>query len=224
MSNGTFYAYVVFLIISGVLLAVLAGLGLGQSRGARVVNGLFAAGFLTYGLYLLLVFDGGEVHIFFYAFIVPIIAVVRMIQARNARKAAASVPAAAWQTGYPAPGNAPNATGYPVPGQNAVGYPVPGPAAPGYAAPGYPAPGQAPVAPLPGAPSYQIGGQGTPGYPQQPGQPQQQAPYGHQAPYGQPAPQAPYGQPGYPQPPQAPFPPHNGSGQPPATDPTRGWS
>jgi hypothetical protein len=177
VSDGTFYAYVVFLIISGILLAVLAGVGLGQSRGARVVNGLFAAGFLAYGLYLLLVFDGGEVHIFFYAFIVPILALVRMIQARNARKSAASVPPTAWPTGQPAPGYAPNATGYPVPGQ----------AAQGYVAPGYPAPGQE-----------------TPGYPQHPGQPQQPAPYGQQS--------------------QPPFPPHNGPGQPPAADPTRGWS
>jgi len=212
VSDSAFYAYVAFLIISGILLAVLAGVGFGQSRGARVVNGLFAAGFLAYGLYLLFVFDGGELRIFFYAFILPIVAVVRMIKARGIRKPTAPMSSTARQTGYPAPGYVPNATGYPVPGQNATGYPAPGQAAPGYFAPGYPAAGQGLAATMPGAPSYPIAGQGTAGYPQQ------------QTPYGQPAPQGPYGQPGHPQLGQPPLPPHHGPGQPPAAVPTRGWS
>ena len=102
MSDGTFLAYVALLFASGVLLAVLGIAGFGQSKLARVLDGVAAAGFLGYSIYLLFFFDGGEFRIFFYAFIVPVIAVVQIVKARKARReeqqmAAAPEPAPAPQ-------------------------------------------------------------------------------------------------------------------------------
>ena len=42
--------------------------------------------FLGYAVYLLFFFEGGEVRIFFYAFIVPIFAVIQIFKARKARR------------------------------------------------------------------------------------------------------------------------------------------
>ncbi len=84
MSDGTFYGYILLLAVSGIALTVLAARGFGQSTGLRVIDGLFAAGFLGYAFYLLFVFDGGQVRILFYAFIVPIVAVSKVIKERRA--------------------------------------------------------------------------------------------------------------------------------------------
>jgi hypothetical protein len=86
VSDGTFLAYIALLFASGVLLAVLGIGGFGQSKLARVLDGVAAAAFLGYSIYLLLFFEGGEVRIFFYAFIVPIFAVVQIFKARKARR------------------------------------------------------------------------------------------------------------------------------------------
>ena len=91
MSDGTFLGYIALLFVSGVLLAVLGIGGFGQSRLARVVDGVFAAAFLIYGAYLLLFFDGGSVFISYYAFIVPILAVVQVVKARKNRSEARAV-------------------------------------------------------------------------------------------------------------------------------------
>lgn len=97
MSDGTFFAYIALLVFSGVLLAVLGLGGFGQSKGARIIDGVFAAAFVIYAGYLLFVFDGGRVIISYYAFIVPILAIVQVFKARKANRQAAeaaAVPAA----------------------------------------------------------------------------------------------------------------------------------
>lgn len=86
MSDGTFLAYIALLLASAVLLAVLGIVGFGQSKLARVLDGVFAAGFLAYAVYLLFFFEGGEVRILFYAFLVPILAVIQIFKARKARR------------------------------------------------------------------------------------------------------------------------------------------
>lgn len=86
MSDGAFYGYIALLFISAILLAVLGLAGFGQSKGARIFDGIAAAAFLAYSIYLLLFFEGGEVRIFFYAFAVPVLAVVQMVKARKARQ------------------------------------------------------------------------------------------------------------------------------------------
>ncbi|MEV6631835.1 hypothetical protein AB0M54_13895 [Actinoplanes sp. NPDC051470] len=97
MSDGTFFAYIALLFVSGAILAVLGLGGFGQSKGARILDGVFAAAFVVYAGYLLFVFDGGTVIISYYAFIVPILAIVQVFRARKAQREAAAaeaVPAA----------------------------------------------------------------------------------------------------------------------------------
>ena len=86
MSDGTFLGYIALLAASGVLLAVLGIAGFGQTKLARVFDGIAAVAFLGYAVYLLFFFEGGEVRIFFYAFIVPIFAVIQIFKARKARR------------------------------------------------------------------------------------------------------------------------------------------
>jgi hypothetical protein len=87
MPDGPFYPYIGLLILSGVLLAVLAGAGFGQARGARLVDALFAAGFLGYAAYLWIA-DPDTVEIFFYAFAVPVFAVINIVRSRGRRRGA----------------------------------------------------------------------------------------------------------------------------------------
>jgi hypothetical protein len=93
MSEGEFHAYVGLLTVSAVILSVLAARGFGQSAGARVLDGLFAAGFLGYAGYLVLA-DPDTVRIFFYAFAVPVVGIVQAVRAtRAARSRQVSHPA-----------------------------------------------------------------------------------------------------------------------------------
>jgi hypothetical protein len=153
MSDGTFYGYIVLLLVSGITLAVLAARGFGQSPGLRVLDGLFALGFLGYALYLLFVFDGGQVRLLFYAFIVPIIAVSKVVRQRRAvREARALLSAGPTGTGAAPYGGA---KGSPIPPPNPV---VPSAA---YTAPALSGRTGAPVSPSP----Y---GRHTPGQPIEP--------------------------------------------------------
>jgi hypothetical protein len=86
MSDGPFYPYIGLLILSGVLLAVMAAAGFGQARGARLVDALFAAGFLGYAAYLWIA-NPDTVEIFFYAFAVPVFAVINVVRSRRHRRA-----------------------------------------------------------------------------------------------------------------------------------------
>jgi hypothetical protein len=79
-----FYVYVLFLIASGVAMLVMGSLRLPYARRSRVLNFVMGAGFVIYGLYLLLFFSSGHVFIFFYAFILPIMMAVRFFRERTA--------------------------------------------------------------------------------------------------------------------------------------------
>jgi high-affinity Fe2+/Pb2+ permease len=79
--------YIALLFVSAVLLAVLAIGGFGQSAGARAIDGIAAAAFLGYAVYLLFFFEGGKYTVFLYAFVVPVIAVVQMVKSRKAKRA-----------------------------------------------------------------------------------------------------------------------------------------
>lgn len=98
MSDTQFYLYAGLLAVSGLLLLALAATGFGQSTGARVLNVLFGLGFTGYGGYLLLFFEGSEVRVFYYAFIVPVFMVVQAVRAYLARRNQAQ-PVAEGQTG-----------------------------------------------------------------------------------------------------------------------------
>jgi hypothetical protein len=82
-----FLIYVLFLILSGVAMLVLAGLKSGQSTGRRVLNAVLGAVFTGYGLYLLLFFHGGHYVVFFYVFILPILMIVQFFRGRSALRA-----------------------------------------------------------------------------------------------------------------------------------------
>jgi len=120
---------VLFLILSGIAMLIIAGVRTGQTKLRRLWNGIFGAGFLGYGLYLLLVFHGGHYFIFFYAFILPILMIVQFFRDRGlvrARQQAGPFGRYGQQPGYGQP---------PPPGYGQ-------PPQPGYAQqPGY---GQAP--------------------------------------------------------------------------------
>ncbi len=63
---------------------VMGSLRLPYARRSRVLNFVMGAAFVIYGLYLLLFFSAGHVFIFFYAFILPIMMVVRFFRERTA--------------------------------------------------------------------------------------------------------------------------------------------
>jgi len=161
---NVFHVYVLFLILCGIAMLVLASVRTGQTKLLRIWNAIVGAGFTVYGLYLLIFFHGGSYRIFFYVFILPILLIVRFFRERSAYQARQQ--AAAAQPGYP------QQQGYGQPGYQQQGY-----GQQGYGQQGYPQQGY-------GQPSYPQQGQGRPGYPQQG--------YGQQG-YDQPGYQRPYG-------------------------------
>jgi hypothetical protein len=80
-SDGVVVAYIAALVISGVLLVALGAINfIKQSVGFRILNVLIGLAFLGYAFYLLFLFNGGEIRIFFYAFIVPVILIVQAVR------------------------------------------------------------------------------------------------------------------------------------------------
>jgi hypothetical protein len=118
-----FDVYVLFLILSGVAMLVMAFLKAGRARRRRIWSGILGAGFTIYGLYLLLFFQGGHYILFYYAFILPILMTVQFFRERSAYKAAQGSQAA--PVPYP---------GYGLPQYGQPGYGQP-PAQPGYGQP-----------------------------------------------------------------------------------------
>jgi Fibronectin type III domain len=82
-----FLIYVLFLIVSGIAMFVMASVKSGQTAGRRAWYAVFGAGFTLYGLYLLLFFPGGHYLLFFYAFILPVLMTVRFFRDRSAFRA-----------------------------------------------------------------------------------------------------------------------------------------
>ncbi|HTZ92431.1 MAG TPA: hypothetical protein VMB74_08560 [Streptosporangiaceae bacterium] len=82
-----FGVYVLFLIVSGIAMLVLACIKSGQINVRRIWNAVFGAAFTGYGLYLLLFFKGGHYFLFFYVFILPILMIVRFFRDRPAVRA-----------------------------------------------------------------------------------------------------------------------------------------
>ncbi|MFA1542453.1 hypothetical protein [Actinomadura monticuli] len=80
-ADAAFSWYVVFLLVSGVAMLLMAAIGGGQSIGERLLNLAFGVGFLGYAVYLGFIFDGGEYFMFFYAFILPVLMLFRFFSA-----------------------------------------------------------------------------------------------------------------------------------------------
>lgn len=80
-ADATFSWYVVFLLVSGIAMLIMAAIGGGQSPGERLLNLAFGVGFLGYAVYLGFIFEGGEYFMFFYAFILPVLMLIRFMKA-----------------------------------------------------------------------------------------------------------------------------------------------
>jgi hypothetical protein len=147
-----FNIYVLFLILSGAAMLVMAFVRVGRRMSRRIWSGILGALYLIYGLYLLLFFQGGHYILFYYAFIVPILLIAQFFRDRSA-----------YSKGGPTTNGRPAAyPGYGLPQYGQSGYqppaqPATGPQQSGYGQPDY---GQQPPQP---------GGYGQPGYGQQPG-------------------------------------------------------
>ncbi len=90
-----FSAYVLLLIGTGIAMMLMTSIGR-AGRGLRLLNGLFGLGFFGYGFYLAFLFDGGSYVIFFKAFILPVVLVLRTVQSVVGKGRTATVqPAAA---------------------------------------------------------------------------------------------------------------------------------
>jgi hypothetical protein len=85
--SDVFSFYVLFLILSGIAMLVIACVRSGQRPARRIWNAVFGVGFTGYGLYLLLFFRGGHYILFFYAFILPILMIVQFFRDRSAVRA-----------------------------------------------------------------------------------------------------------------------------------------
>jgi len=136
-----------------VVLAIVKG---GQTNGARAFNGVLGAAFLGYAFYLEFIFQGGHIIVFYYAFILPFLMVIRFFRARGSHPNAAQPRAQQPYAGQPYGSQ-------PYGGQPGQVQPYPGQQYPGQQYPGQPYPGQP--------------GQGYPGQPGQ-GYPGQQPPPG----------------------------------------------
>jgi hypothetical protein len=88
-----FSTYVVLLVFSG--LAMLGLSSVQSTRGLRLLNLAFGAGFVCYGFYLAFLFQGGSYLIFFKAFILPVVMAYKTVKSRLAQPGVAPAPAAA---------------------------------------------------------------------------------------------------------------------------------
>ena len=109
-----FYVYVLFLILSGIAMLVMAFVRADYAKRRQVLNFILGAGFLIYGLYLLFAFNGGTYFMFYYAFVAPILLIVQFFRDRSAFKGrqmaaapAGNFPPGAYQAGTFPQGGAP---------------------------------------------------------------------------------------------------------------------
>src|SRR5579871_6607141 len=82
-----FVIYVLFLIASGIAMLVISGIRTTRAVSRRIWSGLLGAGFLIYGLYLLLFFRSGHYFIFYYVFILPVLVLVQFFRDRSRTQA-----------------------------------------------------------------------------------------------------------------------------------------
>jgi hypothetical protein len=86
-ADPLFSWYVVLLCFTGVAMVILSTIkAAGQSTGWRVFNALVGAGFLGYGIYLGIIFQGGTYLMFFKAFILPVLLIVNFFRSLAANR------------------------------------------------------------------------------------------------------------------------------------------
>ena len=91
-NHPAFSAYVLLLMFSGLVMVFVASPAVRQSKlWLRVLNAVIGLGFFGYGFYLAFLFQGGSYLIFFKAFFVPVVLILRTVQASRAARAQAAV-------------------------------------------------------------------------------------------------------------------------------------
>jgi hypothetical protein len=84
-----FSIYVILLLLSGALMAVMGISGVTRQRtGWRIFNVLLGVGFFGYGFYLAFLFHGGSYIVFFKVFVVPVLLIARSFRSMGSRKSA----------------------------------------------------------------------------------------------------------------------------------------
>ena len=83
-----FSTYVLLLMFSGLVMLALGSTH--TSRGLRALNVLFGLGFVCYGFYLAVLFEGGSYIIFFKAFILPVVMVYKTVKSLLAQSGTAA--------------------------------------------------------------------------------------------------------------------------------------
>jgi hypothetical protein len=116
-----FSVYALFLILSGVAMLVMAFVRTDYAKRRQVLNFILGGGFTIYGLYLLLMFNGGHYVVFPYVFILPILMIVGFFRDRAAAKSRQAAAQSRQMAANPAgggfpPGAAPWGTGLTGPG------------------------------------------------------------------------------------------------------------
>jgi hypothetical protein len=141
-----FDVYVLFLILSGVTMLVMAFVRTDYAKRRQALNFVLGAGFTIYGLYLLLFFNGGHYIFFYYVFVLPVFMVVQFFRDRGRAKLRqmATNPAAGGAAGGSDPGPGTWAAGPQAAGPQAAGPWESGPQAAGPWATGGQAPGYQP--------------------------------------------------------------------------------
>jgi hypothetical protein len=118
-----FHVYVLFLILSGIAMLVMAFVRTDYAKRRQVLNFILGAGFTVYGLYLLLVFKGGHYLLFYYVFVLPVLMIYQFFRDR-ARAKARQASASQAGPGYPAANQA--GPGYQPANQAGPAYPPAG--------------------------------------------------------------------------------------------------
>lgn len=85
--DGTFSAYVVALLLTGVLMLALAALVKNQKPVERVLSALIGIGALGYGVYLNWIFEGGEYRLFWIIFILPALLIFNLFKSNKGETA-----------------------------------------------------------------------------------------------------------------------------------------
>jgi TM2 domain-containing membrane protein YozV len=80
-NHAGFSTYVLLLMFSGAVMLVMGSPAV-RTEGTllRVLNVVFGLGFVGYGFYLAFLFEGGSYMIFFKAFILPVLMIIRTVR------------------------------------------------------------------------------------------------------------------------------------------------
>ncbi|MFD8084832.1 hypothetical protein ACFV4F_24395 [Kitasatospora sp. NPDC059722] len=102
-NHSLFSWYVALMAVSGIAMVILGAINVGGQKGGwRVLNILAGAAFAGYAYYLGFVFDEDVYHIYFQAFILPVLLIAGSVKAVVNRRTAPAAPQPAQPPAPPA--------------------------------------------------------------------------------------------------------------------------